>query len=139
MLLQHLLQLFLQQGIGRRIRRGGSFLVFDKVTQMGIFFFANRSFQGNRFLGNLLDFPHPFHRHIHFLGNFFWGRFPAQFLQQLAGYPYQLVDGFYHVDRNPDGPRLVGNGPGNGLANPPGCVRTEFKALVIVEFFYGLD
>ncbi len=51
----------------------------------------------------------------------------------------QLVDGFHHVHRNTDGTRLIGNGSGNGLANPPGSISTEFIAAMIIEFFHGFD
>ena len=63
----------------------------------------------------------------------------SQFLQQLPGYADQLVDGFHHMDRYPDRPGLVGNGPGNRLADPPGGVGTEFKAFIIIELFNGFD
>ena len=34
---------------------------------------------------------------------------------------------------------MIGNGPGNGLADPPGGVGGEFIALCIVKFVDGLD
>jgi len=38
------------------------------------------------------------------------------------------------VDRDPDGARLVGDRPRDGLADPPGGVRGEFETLRVVEF-----
>ena len=43
------------------------------------------------------------------------------------------------MDGNADGPGLVGNGPGNGLADPPGGVGGELVALGVVELFHGLN
>ena len=80
---QHLIQLFTQQREGSGICRSRGIVVFDEVAQMGIFFFADRRFQGNRFLGNLHDFPYPVFRGFHQFRDFPWSRFPSQFLQQL--------------------------------------------------------
>ena len=63
----------------------------------------------------------------------------AQLLEQLAGDPDHLVDGLHHVDGDADSAGLVGNGPGDGLANPPGGVGGEFEALHIVELLHRLD
>ena len=42
----------------------------------------------------------------------------------------QLLD---HVHRHPDRARLVGERPGDGLADPPGRVGRELEALAVVE------
>ena len=39
------------------------------------------------------------------------------------------------MHRNADSTRLVGDSPCNGLAYPPCCIGTEFKAFIIIEFF----
>ena len=48
----------------------------------------------------------------------------------------QLLD---HVHRHPDRARLVGERPGDGLADPPRRVRRELEALAIVELLGGAD
>ena len=63
----------------------------------------------------------------------------AQLLQQLAGDTDDLVDGLYHVDGDADGAGLVGDGPGDGLTDPPGGIGGELKALGEVELLHGLD
>ena len=60
-------------------------------------------------------------------------------MQQLAGNFLDLGNRFYHMHRNPDGSCLVGNGTGNCLPNPPGCIGGKLKALRVVELLYGLD
>ena len=55
------------------------------------------------------------------------------------GRPQDLVDGLHHMDRNPDGPGLVGNGPADGLTNPPGGIGGEFITLGIIELLHGLN
>ena len=43
------------------------------------------------------------------------------------------------MDGDADGAGLVGDGPGDGLPDPPGGVGGEFVALGVVEFLYCLD
>ena len=63
----------------------------------------------------------------------------AVFVQKLAADLFDLVDGFYHVHRDADGSGLVGDGTGDGLANPPGSIGGKFKALGVVKLFHCLD
>ncbi len=42
------------------------------------------------------------------------------------------------MDRNPDGPRLIRDGPRNRLPNPPSGVGAEFVAALVFEFIHGL-
>ena len=41
------------------------------------------------------------------------------------------------MNRDTDGARLVGYGPGNSLANPPGGIGTEFIAPVLIKLFHS--
>src|ERR1019366_2264742 len=50
----------------------------------------------------------------------------------------QLVDDLDHVHREADGARLVGNGSGDGLANPPGGVGGKLVAAAVVELVHSL-
>ena len=63
----------------------------------------------------------------------------AQLLEELAGDADDLVDGLHHVDRNADGPGLVRDGTGDGLANPPGGIGGELVSLGIVKLLHRLD
>ena len=38
-----------------------------------------------------------------------------------------------------DGAGLIGDGAGDGLADPPGGVSGEFVTLAVIEFFNGFD
>ena len=58
---------------------------------------------------------------------------------QLAGDADDLVDGLHHVDGDADGAGLVGDGPGDGLADPPGGIGGELIALGVVELLHGFD
>ena len=106
---------------------------------MGIVLFADRGFQRYRLLSNLDDFPHLLFRNAHFLGDLIGAGLPAVLLYQLPIYPDKLVDGFYHMHRDPNGPCLIGNGSGNSLMDPPGRISGELIAFTVVKFFHRLD
>src|SRR5690606_20338123 len=76
---------------------------------------------------------------VHPLRDLLRGRLPTQLLEEAARDPHQLVDGLHHVDRDADGPRLVGDGPGDGLTDPPGGVGAELEPLPVLELLDGLD
>ena len=61
------------------------------------------------------------------------GRLSSALLQQLALHPVELVDGLDGVDGHPDGASLIGDGPRDRLADPPGGVGGELVAQAIVE------
>ena len=62
----------------------------------------------------------------------------AEFLNQLTRSADELVDGLDHVHRDADGAGLIGDGAGDGLANPPGGVGGELVAAAVFEFVDGL-
>ena len=53
---------------------------------------------------------------------------------KLLLHAHQLVDGLDHVHRDADGARLVGDGAGDGLADPPGGVGGKLVAAAVFEF-----
>ena len=73
------------------------------------------------------------------LADLLGGRLAAQLLEQLALDADQLVDRLDHVHRDADGAGLVGDGPGDGLADPPGGVGGELEALGVVELLHRPD
>ena len=50
-------------------------------------------------------------------------------------HPHEFVDHFDHVDRDADGAGLVGDGTGDGLANPPSGVSGKLVAAAVFKFF----
>ena len=106
---------------------------------MAVLFFSDRCFQRHRLLGDLQDFAHPLHRHIHLCRDLLRLRLSSQFLKKLAGHADQFIDGFHHVHRDTDRTCLVCDGPGDCLTDPPGRVSTEFIAFAVIEFFHRFD
>ena len=136
---EDLYQLLLQQGEGGGLRRLAGVLIGDEVAQMAVLLLADGGLQGDGLLGDLQDLTHPLHRHGHLLGDLLGGGVVAQLLEQLAGDADDLVDGLHHVDGDADGAGLVGDGPGDGLADPPGGIGGELIALGVVELLHRFD
>ena len=105
---------------------------------MAIVFFPDWRFQRNRLLGNLQDFAHLIRRHIHAFSDLFRRWVLSQFLQEIALFTNQLVNGFHHVNRDPNGTRLVCNGTSDGLTNPPSSIGRELEPFGIVKLINGL-
>src|SRR3546814_19832889 len=94
---------------------------------------ADRRFQADRLLGDLHHLADLLKRHRQTLGQFLRRRFAADLVKDLAAGADQLVDRLDHVDRNADGSRLIGEGAGDRLPDPPGRVGAETVATALFE------
>src|SRR3989338_8843767 len=95
------------------------FRIFNEITQLTVFFRTNGSLERNDILRNLQNMTDLLNVHSHFSSQLFNQRLTPQFLNQTALRMSQFIDGLDHVNRNTNCPRLVRNGTGNGLTNPP--------------------
>src|ERR1700678_2838168 len=134
---QDLSRLVLEIHVDHRFCRRDYGAVFDEVAQMRIFLFADWRFERDGLLRDLQNFPHFRQRNVHALGDFFRRRLASQFLHQLTRSSYQLVDRFDHVYRDANRTRLIGNGAGNRLPNPPRGIRGKFIATAVFELVHG--
>ena len=94
---------------------------------------ADRLVERQRLAGHLHDAAGIVERQAGPLGDFFRVRLAAELLDELGGHgcgPAHRVD---HVDRQADRAALVGDGPGDRLANPPGGVGRELVAAGVFE------
>src|SRR6188474_140302 len=132
--LQHRLGLFLQIEVDDRFRRRHRGAILDEVAEMRIFLFADRRLERDRLLRDLEDLADLRDRDVHAPRDLFRGRLAPELLHQRARRANQLVDRLDHVDRDADGPRLVGNRAGDGLADPPRRVGREFVTAAVLEF-----
>jgi hypothetical protein len=73
---------------------------------------------------------------LHPLADILDGRFPAQILNQIAPGHAHPVHHLEHVHGDADGARLVGDGPADRLADPPGGVSGELKASAVIELLH---
>ena len=136
---ERLHELFMQQCKRGLVCRNCHMLILDEIPKMAVLFLSDRGLQRYRILGNLADFPHPLHRNIHFLRNFFRRWFSSKLLHKLSGGTNQTIDGLYHVHRNANGTCLICDGPGNSLTNPPGSISGKLITLAIIKLLHSLD
>src|SRR5690606_23659981 len=129
---------FLEALHGRHVDRRLHGGVFDEVAQVRVFVVTDGSFHGDRFFGDLQDLADLVLGHFHALAQLFGRGLAAHFLQHLTGDAVELVDRLDHVHRDADGPRLVGNGASDRLANPPGGVGRELVAATVFELVHRL-
>ena len=81
------------------------------------------------------DLHHPaglLDRDVGGLGRLLDGRLAALLLEELLGDVAELGHRLDHVDRDADRPGLVGDGPGDRLADPPRRVGAELVAAAIL-------
>ena len=123
---------------GGGIHRGHDVGVLDKVAQVGVFVVANGCLHGDRFFGDFQYLADFVLGHFHSFAEFFRRGFAAHFLQHLPGDTIEFVDGFNHMHRNTDGARLVGDGSGDGLTDPPGGIGREFVAAAVFKLVHRL-
>ena len=116
--------------------RGG---IFDEVAEGPVRLLADRRIEGDRLvarLGDLADLvgrDHDLLAPRHRLADLLHGRLATEFREQLARDADHPVDRLHHVDRDPDRAGLVGDGPRDGLADPPVGIRRELEAALVVE------
>src|SRR3954447_10832690 len=131
--LQRLAQRLLRQDLrGALVRRLGP-LVGDELAELGLLLVADRLLERDRGLRGALDRVDLLRVDPGDLGDLVGGRLAPQLGDQLALGAADLVELLDHVHGYPDRARLVGQGAGDRLADPPGRVRGELEALAVVE------
>ena len=81
---QYFAGLLLQIDVHHRIRGCDNALVFDKISQVTIFFLADRCLERNRLLGDLQNLAHLVERNFHFGRDLFRRRLAPDLLDQVA-------------------------------------------------------
>src|SRR5207237_7084016 len=133
------LDLLLEELVRRGIARRERLVVGDEVPEVAVLFLADRRLERDWLLRDLDDLADFVGGDEHPLGDLLGGRLAAELLKKSTRNADELVDRFDHVDRNADRPRLVGDGPGDRLADPPRRVRRELVTLAVVELLDGAD
>jgi hypothetical protein len=114
-------------------------LVLDEVAEVAVLLLADRGLQADGLLGDLAGPCGPCSTGISMLSaiSSTVGSRPSS-CTSMREVRSELVDGLDHVDRDADGPRLVGDGAGDGLADPPGGVGRELVPTAVLELVHRL-
>ena len=124
-------------GSGRGVVGNDGAAVLDQIREAEVILIADRLLERHRVLVDALDLTHPLDGELDPWRHLFDGRLPAELLEQLALRPHHLVDRLDHVDRDADGAGLVGDGPGDRLADPPRRIGRELEPLGVIELVDG--
>ncbi len=136
---EHMSNLIFEHRLESRIRRGNRLLILDEVAEMRVSLIADGSLQRNRHLRDLKDLFDFADRHTHLFSDLLSSGFTAVLLHKKAGDSDDFIDGLGHMHRNPNGPRLVGDGTRDGLTDPPGGIRRKFIPALVLKFLHRAD
>ncbi len=118
----------------RSVRGRHDLLVFNEIAKMVVPLLSDGRLQRDRFFHYLQDLQDLFQRILHLVCDFLGIGFPSQRMGEIPGCFVELVDRLKHVHWEPDGPRLIGDGPGDRLPDPPGGIGGKFIAPLVLEF-----
>ena len=137
--LEGLLQRLLGEQLGGALEGRLGALVGDELAELGLLLVADRLLERDRRLRRALDRVDLLGLDPGDLGDLLRGRLAAELGDQLALRAADLVQLLDDVDGDADRPRLVGERPGDRLADPPGRVGRELEAPAVVELLGGAD
>ena len=111
-------------------------LVLDEVAELRLLLVADRLLERDRRLRRPADRLHLFDRHVRIVGV---STLASRALAPARSFrsDRMILFSFSRRHRHADRPRLVGERPGDGLADPPRGVRRELVALAPVELLGG--
>src|SRR5947209_2777747 len=135
---QHGRGLLLEIDVDNCFRRRDDGAILDEVTEMRIFFLADRRLERDGLLRDLEDLADLRHRDVHALCDLFRAGFTPKLLVQLPRGADELVDGLDHVRRDADGAGLIRDRARDRLTDPPGRVGRELVAAAVLELVHGL-
>ena len=88
--------------------------------------------------GNLAQFGDPFGFHLELVGELHIGGLAAEFVTEGGADAAETLDFVDEVDRETDRLALVGQGPADGLLDPPAGVGAELHPTAGLEAVHGL-
>src|SRR5579871_5162090 len=131
--LERLAQRLLGQDLGRALVGGLGALIGDELTELRLLLVAHGLLEGHRSLRGALDRLNLLRLDTRDLGDLLRRRLAPELGHELALSPPDLVELLDDMYRDADRPRLVGEGPRDGLPDPPGRIGGELEALAVVE------
>ena len=112
---------------------GGDVFVLHDVGEPGVLLVADRRVERGGAIAGGDELRDPLARHAHLVGDLGIGRLASQLLMEAHPDPSDLGDAVHEMHRQADGLPLVGQGPLDGLLDPPGGIGGELGALGRVE------
>src|SRR5882724_1585319 len=111
-------------------------LVLEEVSQLRIL--ADGRLEGERLAGGLEDEPDLAGRHPRLPRQLLGGGLPSHLVDEHAVDTRDAVQCLDHVHGNANRAGVVGDGPGNGLTDPPRRIRRELESPPVLEAVHRL-
>ena len=128
-----LVDLFLQGYADEFVEGRGGFRVCYEIAELR-FVVADRGLDGYRLVGDLHYLPDLFQGKAGLEGYLVEVRFPPEFLEEGDRHLCDLIHRLEDVNGDPYGTGIIGYRPRDRLPDPPGGVRRELVALLVVVF-----
>ena len=136
---QHAVQAGAILGVQHHLVGAGGHLAGQQVTERGIAVLFDRCVKADVVAGQPEQVDHLLLPQPQLVGDLDQLGLAAQPALKGATDGGYLVDLLGDVHRKPDDPALLGDAPGDRLANPPGRVGRELEALGVVELLHRAD
>src|SRR5580704_8381380 len=124
--------LVLEHLLRGRVDRAVAPLVLDEIAKVAVFTLADGPIEADRVPRDLEHATRFLEAYAGRFGRLFDRRLASFVLEQLLAHLAELRHRFDHVDRDADRTGLIGNGPGDRLANPPRRVSRELVTAAIL-------
>src|SRR5690606_7142064 len=131
--LEHFARLLGEVHVHGRVSRADGALVLDEIAEVAVTLFADRRLEAERLFRDLEHLAHLVERQLHLLGDLVGGRLAAELLHEVTRRADELVRRLDHVYGDADRTRLVSDRSRDGLPDPPGAVRAELVAALVLE------
>lgn len=131
---EHLFDAVFEHFLGGGIGGSAGGFVFDEVSEVAVFAFADGAIEADGVLADFHDSADLGDGEAGLFGEFFEGGFDAGALGDVFLDIAQAGHGFDHVDGDADGSGVVGDGAGDGLSDPPCGIGAELVAAFVFVF-----
>src|SRR6266478_7709482 len=122
--LEHLLDFVFEHLLGGGAHRRFGPVVLDEVAEITVLAFTHGPIEADGMAADLEDAAGLLDADAGRLGRLFDRRLATHLLKQFLGNVAELTHRLDHVDGDADGASLIGDGPSDRLANPPGRIGT---------------
>src|SRR5579872_2586449 len=115
--------------------RGGA-CILQHIGEVILFIVNEGRIERNRRFGDGLKFNNALFGEICRSCQLFGRWVMSQLLIEMARNTFQLINKLHHMYRNMNGACMLGDGPADGLTNPPCGIGAETEAASRIKFLY---
>lgn len=133
---EHLIEIFLEYGEIGCLLRSEVLVIFDEVTESGVFLATDRGVERENILRYSHDLTYLADIHLEFECELFHEWLASEFLSEATECMIELIDRLYHVDWYTDRTSLISDRASDTLTDPPCCICRELESSIWIELVY---